>query len=62
MTEGRPAATEMVDEDRCCIDIVTQISEKAGLSAARGKLRITSHCAEHAITSGNKYHRVKIAN
>ena len=49
--------SKMVDEDRYCIDIVTQIS------AVRAALRRVeeevlkdhvSHCVEHAITSGNK--------
>jgi CsoR family transcriptional regulator, copper-sensing transcriptional repressor len=47
----------MVEEDRYCIDIVTQIS------AARAALRKVeeevlhdhvAHCVEHAISSGNK--------
>ncbi len=47
----------MVEQDRYCIDIVTQIS------AARAALRKVeeevlrdhvAHCVEHAITSGNK--------
>ena len=47
----------MVDQDRYCIDIVTQIS------AARAALRKVeeevlrdhvAHCVENAITSGNK--------
>lgn len=47
----------MIDEDRYCIDIVTQIA------AVRGALRRTeeailqdhaAHCIEHAIASGNK--------
>jgi DNA-binding FrmR family transcriptional regulator len=47
----------MVDEDRYCIDIVTQVS------AVRAALRRleeevlrdhVSHCVEHAIASGNK--------
>lgn len=55
----------MVDEDRYCIDIVTQIS------AVRAALRRVeeevlkdhvAHCVEHAITSGNKAdQREKIA-
>lgn len=55
----------MVDEDRYCIDIVTQIS------AVRAALRRVeeevlrdhvAHCVEHAITSGNKVdQREKIA-
>jgi DNA-binding FrmR family transcriptional regulator len=49
--------SRMIDEDRYCIDIVTQIS------AVRAALRRVeeevlrdhvSHCVEHAITSGNK--------
>ncbi len=49
--------SKMVDEDRYCIDIVTQIS------AVRAALRRVeeevlkdhvAHCVEHAITSGNK--------
>ena len=55
----------MVEEDRYCIDIVTQIS------AVRAALRRVeeevlrdhvSHCVEHAIASGNKAdQREKIA-
>ena len=55
----------MVEEDRYCIDIVTQIS------AVRAALRRVeeevlrdhvSHCVEHAITSGDKAdQREKIA-
>jgi CsoR family transcriptional regulator, copper-sensing transcriptional repressor len=49
--------SKMVDEDRYCIDIVTQIS------AVRAALRRVeeevlkdhvSHCVEHAIASGDK--------
>lgn len=49
--------TRMVDEDRYCIDVVTQIS------AARAALRRleeevlrdhVAHCVEHAIASGDK--------
>jgi DNA-binding FrmR family transcriptional regulator len=57
--------SRMVDEDRYCIDIVTQIS------AVRAALRRVeeevlkdhvSHCVEHAITSGDKAdQRSKIA-
>ena len=57
--------SKMVDEDRYCIDIVTQIS------AVRAALRRVeeevlrdhvSHCVEHAVTSGNKAdQREKIA-
>ena len=55
----------MVDEDRYCIDIVTQIS------AVRAALRRVeeevlrdhvSHCVEHAIATGDKaYQRAKIS-
>jgi CsoR family transcriptional regulator, copper-sensing transcriptional repressor len=57
--------SKMVDEDRYCIDIVTQIS------AVRAALRRVeeevlrdhvAHCVEHAITSGKKAdQREKIA-
>ena len=57
--------SRMVDEDRYCIDIVTQIS------AARAALRRVEeeilrdhvgHCVAHAIASGNKAdQRKKIA-
>ena len=57
--------SRMVDEDRYCIDIVTQIS------AVRAALRRVeeevlkdhvSHCVEHAIASGDKSdQRQKIA-
>jgi CsoR family transcriptional regulator, copper-sensing transcriptional repressor len=57
--------SKMVDEDRYCIDIVTQIS------AVRAALRRVeeevlrdhvAHCVERAITSGNKAdQREKIA-
>jgi DNA-binding FrmR family transcriptional regulator len=49
--------SKMVDEDRYCIDIVTQIS------AVRAALRRVeeevlrdhvAHCVEHAISSGNQ--------
>jgi DNA-binding FrmR family transcriptional regulator len=49
--------TRMVDEDRYCIDVVTQIS------AVRAALRRleeevlrdhVAHCVEHAIASGDK--------
>ena len=49
--------SRMVDEDRYCIDLVTQIS------AVRAALRRVeeevlkdhvAHCVEHAITSGDK--------
>ncbi len=57
--------SKMVDEDRYCIDVVTQIS------AVRAALRRVeeevlkdhvSHCVEHAIASGDKAEqRQKIA-
>ncbi len=57
--------SKMVEEDRCCIDIVTQ------LSAVRAALRKVeeeilhdhvAHCVEHAIASGDKAdQRQKIA-
>jgi CsoR family transcriptional regulator, copper-sensing transcriptional repressor len=57
--------SKVVEEDRYCIDIVTQIS------AVRAALRRVeeevlqdhvAHCVEHAITSGNKAdQREKIA-
>jgi len=57
--------TRMVDEDRYCIDVVTQIS------AVRAALRRVeeevlrdhvAHCVEHAIASGDKAdQREKIA-
>ena len=57
--------SKMVEDDRYCIDIVTQIS------AVRAALRRleeevlrdhVAHCIEHAITSGNKTdQREKIA-
>ena len=64
--EGQVRGVErMVDDDRYCIDIVTQIS------AVRAALRRVeeevlrdhvSHCVEHAVTSGNKAdQREKIA-
>ena len=57
--------SKMIDEDRYCIDVVTQIS------AVRAALRRVeeevlkdhvSHCVEHAIASGDKAEqRQKIA-
>ena len=47
----------MVDEDRYCIDIVTQV---AAVRAALRRLEEeilrdhVAHCVEHAISSGNK--------
>ena len=47
----------MVDEDRYCIDIVTQISAvRAALRRAEEEILRdhVGHCVEHAIASGNK--------
>ena len=48
---------KMVDEDRYCIDIVTQISAvRAALRRAEEEILAdhVAHCVEQAITSGNK--------
>ena len=47
----------MVEQDRYCIDIVTQISAvRAALRRAEEEILEdhVAHCVEHAITSGNK--------
>jgi len=47
----------MVDDDRYCIDIVTQISAvRAALNRAEAEILRdhVGHCVEHAIASGNK--------
>ena len=47
----------MVDEDRYCIDIVTQISAvRAALRRAEEEILQdhVAHCVEHAIASGDK--------
>jgi DNA-binding FrmR family transcriptional regulator len=47
----------MVDEDRYCIDIVTQISAvRAALRRAEEEILRdhVAHCVEHAIASGNR--------
>jgi DNA-binding FrmR family transcriptional regulator len=47
----------MVEEDRYCIDVVTQLSAvRAALCAVEGEVLRdhASHCIEHAIASGNK--------
>jgi CsoR family transcriptional regulator, copper-sensing transcriptional repressor len=49
--------SKMVDEDRYCIDIVTQIAAvRAALRRAEEEILAdhVSHCVEHAIASGNK--------
>ena len=55
----------MVDEDRYCIDIVTQIAAvRAALRRVEEEILRdhVAHCVEHAITSGNKAdQREKIA-
>jgi len=46
----------MVDEDRYCVDIVTQIAAaRAGLKRVADELLKdhVAHCVEHAIQSGN---------
>ena len=48
---------KMVDEDRYCIDVVTQISAvRAALRRAEEEILKdhVGHCVEHAIASGNK--------
>ena len=55
----------MVEDDRYCIDIVTQISAvRAALRKVEEEILKdhVAHCVEHAITSGNKTdQRQKIA-
>lgn len=49
--------SRMVEEDRYCIDVVTQISAvRAALRRAEEEILRdhVSHCVEHAIASGNK--------
>lgn len=49
--------SRMVEEDRYCIDIVTQISAvRAALRRAEEEILRdhVSHCVEHAIASGDK--------
>jgi DNA-binding FrmR family transcriptional regulator len=57
--------SKMVEEDRYCIDIVTQISAvRAALRRAEEEILKdhVAHCVEHAIASGNKLdQRNKIA-
>ena len=49
--------TRMIDEDRYCIDVITQID---AVRAALGRVEDeilrdhVAHCVEHAISSGNK--------
>ena len=57
--------SKMVEEDRYCIDIVTQISAvRAALRRVEGEVLKdhVAHCVEHAIASGDKVdQREKIA-
>ena len=57
--------SKMVDEDRYCIDVVTQISAvRAALRRVEEEILKdhVSHCVEHAIASGDKAdQRQKIA-
>ncbi len=49
--------SRMVDDDRYCIDIVTQVAAiRAALRRVEEEILRdhVSHCVEHAITSGNK--------
>src|SRR5260221_12240476 len=49
--------SRMVEEDRYCIDVVTQISAvRAALRAMEDEVMRdhAAHCIEHAISSGNK--------
>ena len=49
--------SRMVEEDRYCIDIVTQIAAvRAALRRVEEEILRdhVAHCVEHAITSGNK--------
>jgi CsoR family transcriptional regulator, copper-sensing transcriptional repressor len=49
--------TRMVEHDRYCIDVVTQISAvRAALRKAEEEVLRdhVAHCVEHAIASGNK--------
>ena len=57
--------SRMVEEDRYCIDVITQISAvRAALRRAEEEILRdhVSHCVEHAIASGEKKEqRTKIA-
>ena len=49
--------SKMVDEDRYCIEIITQISAvRAALRRVEEEILRdhVAHCVEHAISSGNK--------
>ncbi len=48
--------SRMVEDDRYCIDVVTQLSAvRAALRAAEDEVMRdhAAHCVEHAIASGN---------
>ena len=52
----------MVEDDRYCIDVVTQISAvRAALRRAEEEILRdhVGHCVEHAIASGNKHEQRK---
>lgn len=54
--------SRMVEDDRYCIDIITQISAvRAALRRAEEEIlrEHVSHCVEHAITGGNKHDQRK---
>lgn len=57
--------SRMIEEDRYCIDVVTQIAAvRAALRRAEEEILRdhVAHCVEHAIASGNKAdQRAKIA-
>jgi DNA-binding FrmR family transcriptional regulator len=57
--------SRMVDEDRYCIDVVTQISAvRAALRKVEEEVlrEHVAHCVEHAISSGDtKQQREKVA-
>lgn len=49
--------SKMVDEDRYCIDVITQVSAvRSALDRVEEEILRdhVSHCVEHAIVSGNK--------
>ena len=49
--------SRMIEEDRYCIDVVTQVAAiRAALRRVEEEILRdhVSHCVEHAITSGNK--------
>jgi DNA-binding FrmR family transcriptional regulator len=55
--EQVPGLSKTVDEDRCCIDIVTQThAVRAALRRVEEEVLKdhVSHCIEHAITSGKR--------